>query len=763
MLFFKKNKHYITAFSLSFFTALVTVLLFTFLNGTFYIGSDYVYQQIPFWSHANDAIKSGSVYWNDFLDLGTQFIGGYSFYTIGSPFFWLTLLFPGKYFYLYSGIILSLKIGVAGFSSYLWLRRSVTSHNAALIGSLLYAFSGFQISNLNFNHFADFVALFPFVLYALDEAVQNNRKFIFAISIAVTATCSWFAFVGQVVFLILYFAVRVWNKDYLITKKLILRLAVESILGVGVSMFLLLPSVFFNLANPRASRPFESVLQMLLIKPIHITELIRGMLFPAECGLYRGYFFRSNFNAGELYLPLFGTVLAANWFFNHRRSFETRMILVSLLFMLIPILNSSFLAFNSEYYARWFYMPVLILVLASAKTLEDKKLSLKKGYLFYGVLWILWFLIYLWFTFYFEVTFVYNWVPVLAYSFISLAGFAIVLFLRKIQSHKRGGVILLAFTILFSFVTTAYNIYLMQKQWDPIGPQDQFSAPSTIRLPDSEQYYRIDNESEQYHNLGLVIRKPSIHTFSSTVNGTIFEFYQSVQEPRSVVSRLPDDRFGYRAFLSTQYWIRFGEETKDATLALPGWQEYATQGNFEVYENEYYIPFGYTFTQYLTQEEFQAIPAEHRHLALVHALVLSPEQATLYDGILTHADMADVLAIDLAAFEQDVASRKAQSSSSSTRTNDGYVTTINLEQDNLVFFSIPWDEGWSAVVNGQDVSIEKVDNGFMAVPCKAGTSEIQLIYRPVGGKTGLLITIFSLLLLTGWIVTEKIRKRKQNM
>ena len=46
--------------------------------------------------------------------------------------------------------------------------------------------------------------------------------------------------------------------------------------------------------------------------------------------------------------------------------------------MFIPILNSSFFLFTTKYYARWFYMPSLILSLLSIKCIEEN-LSIKAG------------------------------------------------------------------------------------------------------------------------------------------------------------------------------------------------------------------------------------------------------------------------------------------------------------------------------------------------------------------------------------------------
>ena len=74
------------------------------------------------------------------------------------------------------------------------------------------------------------------------------------------------------------------------------------------------------------------------------------------------------------------------------------------------------------------------------------------------------------------------------------------------------------------------------------------------------------------------------------------------------------------------------------------------------------------------------------------------------------------------------------------------------EGDNLVFFSVPYDKGWSATVNGQKVDIEKVNVGFMAVKVPAGESIISFNYETPLLKLGLFITGGSALLFVLYIL-----------
>ena len=85
---------------------------------------------------------------------------------------------------------------------------------------------------------------------------------------------------------------------------------------------------------------------------------------------------------------------------------------------------------------------------------------------------------------------------------------------------------------------------------------------------------------------------------------------------------------------------------------------------------------------------------------------------------------------------------KQHTCSSFEYTSDGFTATFNNSgDDNLLFFSVPYDEGWTATVNGEDADIEEVNIGFMAVRVKGHeTSEVRFTYRTPYLKTGCIVS-----------------------
>ncbi|HJD31206.1 MAG TPA: YfhO family protein, partial [Candidatus Eisenbergiella stercorigallinarum] len=352
--------------------------------------NDYNYQQIPFNMYCIEAIRSGNVLWDWNTDLGGSFVGNYAFYTLGSPFFWLISLFPSEMVPYLLGPVLALKCAVAGLTAFWYVRRYTEKSCYALLGAILYAFSGFQAGNLLFNHFHDAVAFFPLLLIGLDKLTEERKKGVFALTVALNATTNFFFFAGEVVFLgIYYFLKIVWNDRKKI--RMIGSCMLEGMIGTGLSCFIFYPALLFTLNNPRVSSHL-SLGSYFIFEFEHYIRLLKAILLPMEAMTSASTVDVYVFSSTSLYLPMVGIVLAICFFIGDKSDrWIKRILTVCTVIIVIPALNSIFYAFNSSYayYTRWLYMPVLILCLASVKGLEIERMPLKKIGLLLGSLFVL--------------------------------------------------------------------------------------------------------------------------------------------------------------------------------------------------------------------------------------------------------------------------------------------------------------------------------------------------------------------------------------
>ncbi len=86
--------------------------------------------------------------------------------------------------------------------------------------------------------------------------------------------------------------------------------------------------------------------------------------------------------------------------------------------------------------------------------------------------------------------------------------------------------------------------------------------------------------------------------------------------------------------------------------------------------------------------------------------------------------------------------------------------TINAAEDGLFFTSIPYEEGWTASVDGQPVNIKPIGNCLLAFELDKGQHNIVISFVPKGFVPGLIITILGLgAFVIAIIIFTKYRKR----
>ena len=73
-------------------------------------------------------------------------------------------------------------------------------------------------------------------------------------------------------------------------------------------------------------------------------------------------------------------------------------------------------------------------------------------------------------------------------------------------------------------------------------------------------------------------------------------------------------------------------------------------------------------------------------------------------------------------------------------------TTYDVKQDTSIFFTIPYDKGWSAYQDGKKIKMKQAQTGFMKVDIPKGKGTITLSFIPNGFVVGAICSFTSLLL-----------------
>lgn len=689
-------------------------------GGMFCLVEDFNAQQIPFNIMINDSIKEGSIFWTWYNELGSNFIGTFSFYNLFSPFNIIGYLFPSDYFPYLVGPIFILKYGIAGLTSFLFLKRYVKNKNFAIIGALLYAFSGFQLTNTLFYHFHDVVALFPLLLYTLDNLIYDNKKTWFSLCVALLAFTNWFFFIGQVIFIIIYCVVKLITGSYKFDLKKFSYAFLEGLIGTGIASIVLIPTALFTISNPRIGNSWTLTGMFKYNYFSMYIEIFRSFLFPSELMYVRSAITQMNYTSVELYIPFFGSALAIAYFVKKPKEWQNILMLICVVFMIIPIFNSSFFAFKNNYYARWFYMPILIISLMSIKCL-DSKIKSNNGIMI-SLLGIAGFLVFICYYFinvpnrqiifdrtYFLLTFIF--------ALINLVG---TYYISNIKENKRK--IILSILCIFIFVGAWGNYTLYKYKSINFNVSDEYkeflNSKKYIKFND---IVRTNSSNTCNYNYSYILGINNIKNFNSNLNGSSFQFYKSIDYNREVSTIIePSDKY-LNDFLSVEYIISCGDD-----ISKFGYQLKEQNDKYKIYYNPDYKPMGFAPDKYMSKKEFENLETEEKKKTLNDTIILNEEQIKKYKYLYSENNK---YIYNEYSYEKN-----------------GFKAKINSIKDTLALYTIPYDSGWSATVNGKEVEIEQVDNGFMAIKINKGENNIEFKYFPPGLKIGIIISSVSVII-----------------
>ena len=778
----QSHKKFWQAVGLCALTAAVFFLPFYILDGGFFhYAGDFNSQQISFYRYMNGFVKGAGYPDSTFAgaphntfswatDLGSGVMNAYSFYLYGSPFFWLSVLLPQSWLPYMMVPLLVLKFGVAGGGAYLYLRRYVKNENYAVLGSCLYALSGFAVYNVFFNHFVDVVALFPYLLWALDEAIYEDRHGLFAFWVAVNLLNNYFFFVGQVIFLCIYFVCKLTAKDFRLTGRKFGHLLWESVLGVAMGCLLLFPAVLSLLQNPRTIDLSSGWGFLTYAKVQQYLAILLSWILPPDSPYLTSVWSEGviKWTSMTAYLPLCSLAGAMAYWRSRKADSKKRIVAVCAVCALVPVLNSAFYALNSSYYARWYYMPTLILAAMTVNALEDPDIDLDAPAR--GIGWIM------------LATLVFAVVPVRDDTtetwsfgvlknpgqFFVVLGFGLLgLMLYRVLCSKwrqdsRFAQRMTAAVLVFACAFTMVHIGIGKfGQWhtdSDLVEQDTNALLLKNDLPEGD--YRIDTY-KIHDNIGMWLDKSCLQYFGSTAAPSILSFYPGLGVKRDVRSEPEITNYALRGLLSVEYLITTPEKRESfEDEADAGWTYLADVDGYTLYHNDNYVPMGFTYDYYVTDATYQTSIKTLRSNLLMRALVLTDEDVAQYGKYLTELseDMLNDLHYD--SYTQDCADRRAHSCSVFQMNNAGFHAEITMDKTNLVFFSVPYDDGFTAYVNGEKTDILQVDEGLMAVLCPAGASSIDFVYQAAGLSASRVVTAVAIPVWVVYVACFVRRKRR---
>ena len=288
-----------------------------------------------------------------------------------------------------------------------------------------------------------------------------------------------------------------------------------------------------------------------------------------------------------------------------------------------------------------------------------------------------------------------------------------------------------------------------------------------LNLEGESDTYRVDTFACM-DNAPMFLGYSSINAFHSIVPSSIMEFYEFIGEKRDVASRPSTDLYSIRSLLSVKYLLnQQGEKSfvnDYGTTEMPGFELVDTQNGFDIYENSNFIGYGFSYDVYMDYKYCENLSGRDRADSMLTAILLDEKQISKYgymfDSIYKYTEDGNRVASTYSSIS-DAAEQLNKTAATSFKTGkNSFSATVERDKETLVFFSVPYDEGWSAAVNGKNVEIEKVNVGFMAVPVKAGQSEIVFTYITPGLSLGMAVSLGGVVILIAYLAVIYVYRRK---
>jgi len=256
-----KNPYFITGtiVVLVFFVVFLVKEIYPFGRNTIIYGD--MHDQITaFYYHFYDIFHGDKSFLVNFTTSGgINFIGILAYYIL-SPVSFILLFLPRNDIYLAVGIIVFVKILIASLTSLYSIRYLFKKRLGSIISVVLalsYAFSGYNLWMWQITPWMDAMYLFPLVVVGLKKVMNLEKPTLYIITLSMSLICSFYVSSMSLILIFIlsfiYLCVYIEKEK---RKKVILSLGLSTIIAVGISAIILIPSFLQITASSRLSNHF---------------------------------------------------------------------------------------------------------------------------------------------------------------------------------------------------------------------------------------------------------------------------------------------------------------------------------------------------------------------------------------------------------------------------------------------------------------------------------------------------------------------------
>lgn len=223
--------------------------IYPFFNGdNCYLRSDMYHQYAPFFAELWNKLSNGgnmTYSWN--MGLGVNFTALYAYY-LSCPLNWFIFLFPHKYLIEVMNVLIILKLSLASLAFTWYLSKKSGSTNIFIsVFGMFYALSGYVAAYCWNIMWLDCILLLPLIIGGLERLVKENKCFLYCITLGLAILSNYYISIMICISLVIYFIVLMVSEPKTTLKNYVIKcvnFAVFSLLAGGLAAMLLIPELY---------------------------------------------------------------------------------------------------------------------------------------------------------------------------------------------------------------------------------------------------------------------------------------------------------------------------------------------------------------------------------------------------------------------------------------------------------------------------------------------------------------------------------------
>ena len=773
-----------------------------------FLFSDMYHQYMPFFSEFMQKIKAGEgLAYSYNVGIGSNFLALYVYY-LASPLNWLAFLFPQEYLMEFMSYLTIIKIGLCGYTANVYLRKHFQTESfSVLLFSCFYALSGFMAA-YNWNiMWLEPVILFPLIILGMERMVKEGRCRLYCVTLALCIFSNYYLSIMICIFLVLYFIYLFLAEKRSV--RIVWNFILYSLLAGGMAAVLLIPEVCAILKTDFGSAPFPETIETyfsildVLARHCMIVVTERGLdhwpniycgaavliLVPlyvlnARIPMRRRFGYLAM--AGVLLFAFSTNVLDFIWHgLNYPDSLPARQSFIYI-FLVIVMCYEAFRHLDEmdEKYILYGYLASVMFILWCEKYVEYEEYAF--GVKMLNLLFL---------TIYGIILYLYRTRKDLKWK----RGLAFVAFVAVIAEVGMN-------TDYTSVGTTSRSAYLEQQE-----DYKSLLALIPDESGSGQHFYRIEKFTRKTKNDGILTGYPTASVFSSTLNSHVADLYEKLGMRHSKVYYCYDGATAFTsALLNIGYMFGEDGEEEGAMYSVLGnsgdvWlyeSNYTLPFGYAAPEG-YDVPDGYSTETIKLQNNmvmelgvegvlFERVSGsqsgddvlltaeeEGYYYALVDSTGTRKITANvsnysreyndlkkgciLYLGylkegasvVLTNGDDEDDTArisLDIYRMNEEVLAEALAVLSGAHLTNVSFDSTnvsgeINMEEAGRLILSVPYESGWTILLDGEEVMPELFGQTLIAFDLEAGYHTLEMHYVPEGKLAGMIVSLCSIILL----------------